>query len=77
MPTKELVRSVVVDLLNRPVRDDQPLVTSGLIDSLRVLTLITALEQRLGSRIPTEQLQPEDFESIDTTVETLARLGLT
>jgi len=73
---KQLIRSAVADLLKRPVRDDQPLVTSGLIDSLRVLKLITSLEKRLEVKIPTEQVQPEDFDSVDGIVETLGRVGV-
>ena len=73
---KRLVREAVTDVLKRPVRDTEPLVTSGLIDSLRVLKLISALEQRLAVRIPTEQLQPEDFDSVDGILETLARVGI-
>ena len=73
---KELIRRAVTELVKRPVRDDQSLVTSGLIDSLRVLKLILALEERLGVRIPTDQVQPEDFDSIDGMMETLTRLGV-
>jgi acyl carrier protein len=73
---KPLIRSAVTALLKQPVQDDQPLVSSGLVDSLRVLTLITALEEKLGVRIPTDRLQPEDFDSVDCIVETLARLGI-
>lgn len=73
---KQLIRAAVIDLLRRPVRDDQPLVTSGLIDSLRVLKLITSLEDRLKLKIPTDQLQPEDFDSVEGIVETLQRVGV-
>jgi acyl carrier protein len=73
---KQLIRAAVTDLVNRPVRDDQPLVTSGLVDSLRVLKLITSLEQRLEVKIPADQLQPEDFDSVDGILETLERVGI-
>jgi acyl carrier protein len=73
---KQLIRTAVSNLVKRPVRDDQPLVTSGLIDSLRVLKLIMALEEGLKVKIPTDQLQPEDFDSVDGIVETLERVGI-
>ena len=73
---RDLVRSAVAEIVGRTVQDGQPLVSSGLVDSLRVLTLITLLEQKLHKPIPTEQLQPEDFDSVDTIVETLARVGV-
>ena len=70
----DAVREVVAGVARQRVRDDQPLVSSGLIDSLSVLTLIAALEARLGIRIPAARVQPDDFDSVLTIVETLARL---
>ncbi len=71
----DAVREVVVAVTKRRVRDDQPLVSSGLIDSLSVLTLISALEARLQIRIPTAQVQPDDFDSIEIILETIARVS--
>ena len=73
----EAVREVVATITKKPVRDDQALVSSGLIDSLSVLTLIAALEKRLQIRIPTAQVQPDDFDSVLIIVETLARVSTT
>lgn len=73
---KQLIRAAVSDLVRKSVRDDQPLVTSGLIDSLRVLKLIVSLEERLKVKIPTDQLQPEDFDTVNGIVETLERVGI-
>jgi acyl carrier protein len=70
------VRSAVTELLGRPVSDQQSLIASGLIDSLRVLQLITLLEEKLQKRIPTDELQPEDFDSVDTILETLGRVSI-
>jgi len=73
----EAVREVVATITKKPIRDDQALVSSGLIDSLSVLTLIAALEKRLQIRIPTAQVQPDDFDSVLIIVETLARVSTT
>jgi acyl carrier protein len=73
----EAVRDVVATITKKPVRDDQALVSSGLIDSLSVLTLIAALEKRLQIRIPTARVQPDDFDSVLIIVETLARVSTT
>jgi acyl carrier protein len=73
---KQMIRSAVADVLRAQVQDDQPLVTSGLIDSLRVLKLITSLERRLAVKIPAGEVQPEDFDSVEDIVETLERLGV-
>lgn len=71
----QAVREIVSGLVGKPVRDDQPLVSSGLIDSLSVLTLISALEDRLQIRIPTADVQPDDFDTVDLIVDTIARVS--
>ena len=70
----EAVRNIVAAVVRKRVRDDQPLVSSGLIDSLSVLTLIAALEEHLQIRIPTAQVQPDDFDSVVLIVETIGRV---
>lgn len=68
------VRAAIIEIVGRKVRDDEPLVSSGLIDSLSVLRLIGSLETKLAIKIPTENLQPEDFDSVEITLDTLRRL---
>ena len=67
-------REVVTAIVRQKVRDDEALVSSGLIDSLSILNLILSLEKQLGIQIPTADVQPEDFDSIDLITETLARV---
>jgi len=71
---KVAAREAIADLTKRSLADDQCIVSSGLIDSLSVLKLISALERKLQIRIPTERVQPEDFDSVDVIQETLARI---
>jgi hypothetical protein len=40
-----------------------------------VLKLVALLEKKLQIRIPTEQVQPEDFDSVDIILETLERVA--
>ena len=67
-------REVVTAIVRQKVRDDEALVSSGLIDSLSILNLILLLERQLGIQIPTADVQPEDFDSIDLITDTLARV---
>ena len=62
-------------IAGRPIKAGQRLVTSGLIDSLSVLKLISLLETKLNISIPPETLQPEDFDDVDLIVETVERVG--
>jgi len=73
---KRAAREIVIELTRRKVRDDQYLVSSGLIDSLLVLSLISKLEQKLHIRIPTKEVQPEDFDTLDLILETVERVGV-
>jgi acyl carrier protein len=58
------------------LRDDQCIISTGLIDSLSVLKLIVALETKLQVRIPKEKVQPEDFDSVEIILDTIGRIGL-
>jgi acyl carrier protein len=71
----QAVREVVRTVVKKQVRDDEPLVSSGLIDSLSVLTLIAALEERLQIHIPAADVQPDDFDTIALIVDTIARVS--
>jgi acyl carrier protein len=62
-------------IAGRPIKEGQALVTSGLIDSLSVLKLISLLETKLHVSIPPETLQPEDFDNVDLIVETIERVA--
>lgn len=62
-------------IAGRPVKPGQRLVSSGLIDSLSVLKLISLLETKLHIHIPPETLQPEDFDDFDLIVETVQRVA--
>jgi acyl carrier protein len=79
MIDQELVRAaarhVTTQLIGYQVSDTDPLVSSGLIDSLSVLDLIVGLEQQLSLRIIPDTLQPEDFDSIALIVETVSRVS--
>lgn len=68
-------RQVVAEMTGKKIGDGEPLISSGLIDSLSVLRLIGRLEARLSVSIPPDNLQPDDFETIDWIVETVLRVA--
>jgi acyl carrier protein len=72
---RQTVAKVVYEICKCRVGDSDGLVSTGLIDSLAILRLITGLEERLGVRIPTDRVQPDDFDSIDMILETLDRVA--
>lgn len=72
---RNAAREAAAQIAGRPVKDGQKLVSSGLIDSLSVLKLISLLEKKLHVSIPPETLQPEDFDEVDLIVETVERVA--
>jgi len=79
MPDRETIltaaREAASQIAGRTLKDGQKIVSSGLIDSLSVLRLITLLEKKLKITIPPETLQPEDFDDVETILETVERVG--
>ena len=72
---RQAARQVVTSMTGAAVADDEPLISSGRIDSLSILKLIAQMEALLGVKIPPGNLQPDDFENIDWIVETVARVA--
>ncbi|HZS44135.1 MAG TPA: acyl carrier protein [Blastocatellia bacterium] len=69
-----VTREVVYELVGKQIADDQPIISSGMIDSLSILKLISMLEEKLGINIPTAEVQPDDFDTIELTTETIERV---
>ena len=68
-----MVREVFAEMVGHSVQDSEPIVSSGLIDSLSVVRLITRLEEKLTIKLLAGHMQPEDFDTVDLTMETLER----
>ena len=79
IPEQNLIRNAAREaasqITGRSIQDGQRLVSSGLIDSLSILRLISLLEKKLDLSIPPETLQPEDFDTVELIVETVERVG--
>jgi acyl carrier protein len=72
---RNAAREAAAQIAGRPIKDGQRLVSSGLIDSLSILRLISLLEKKLNVSIPPATLQPEDFDDLDLIVETIERVA--
>lgn len=56
------------ELQKKEIGDEDSLLLAGIIDSLRMLDLITYLESEFGVEIDDEELMPDNFDSIDAIV---------
>ena len=77
-PIRRLVEATVPPSRQAALREDTPLLTSGLIDSLAFVDLVRRLEAACGLEIPAARRTVEHFDTIATiaqTVETLRAGG--
>ncbi|MCS6994178.1 MAG: acyl carrier protein [Anaerolineales bacterium] len=78
MNTREIIRDfITTEMLHQPLetplRDDAPLVESGIIDSMGVMTLLSFLENTFSIQVSGEDLMPENFSSIETIATLVER----
>ena len=65
---RELLHGRVADL-----KEDQDLLSAGIIDSLGILQLVAFMEKQLGIQVPDEDVIFENFQSIRTMAEYVAQ----
>ncbi|HNB35013.1 MAG TPA: acyl carrier protein [Anaerolineales bacterium] len=69
MTTNDVIRDFITkEIMHNPsgalVGDDEPLIESGIIDSLGIMTLLSFVEGEFSIEIPGDELLPENFSSI-------------
>lgn len=69
MNTNDTIRDFITheilhETLASTLGDDDPLVESGIIDSLGVMTLLSFIEEKFSIKVPDHALTPENFASI-------------
>ncbi len=69
MDRKEAIRNYIKnDIMrnrNANLKDDEDLISSGILDSLAILQLVAFIENELGVRIPDEEVVYDHFMSIN------------
>jgi acyl carrier protein len=58
------VRSFIARRSPRQVGDHEPLIESGVVDSMGILELVTFIEREFGVQLSDEDVSPENFRSI-------------
>ena len=62
---KFVVEELIVGGSDTKLDPDQSLVSSGVIDSLAILRLITFIEETFGVTVEDDEVVPENFETIN------------
>jgi acyl carrier protein len=68
VPPQDRIRIFILEKFplarKRGITDADPLLESGIMDSMGVLELVTFVEQEFGVNVSDEELVPENFQSI-------------
>lgn len=67
--THEIMHNSTTTILG----DDEPLIESGIIDSLGIMTLLSFVEGEFSIEIPGDDLLPENFASISAISSLIER----
>ena len=62
---KFIVDELIVGSKGMKLDHDQSLISSGVIDSLAILRLITFIEEKFGVTVEDEDVVPDNFETIN------------
>jgi acyl carrier protein len=54
--------------------EDEPLLGSGIIDSLGIMRLVSYIEEEFGVEVPEDQLVPEHFRTVTALAQFVERL---
>jgi acyl carrier protein len=85
MPDDEQLAQTILDYISReyadslqgtPIGPDSPLLSSGLIDSLSMVSLKVFLDQTYRLRIHDAEASAEAFDSVNQIIKLLRRLGV-
>jgi acyl carrier protein len=75
--TVDRVRLLIRDVLSVEVPDgDSDLIDSGLLDSLALVTLIAEIEHEFKLELPLEDLDVDQFRSVERILELLVASGV-
>ena len=75
---QQLIDYIIKEVISRPgveIREDTPLVSSGLIDSLALVNILLKVEDVTHTRIPAGKVQPKDMDTVVLMLATAQRLG--
>jgi len=78
MIDKQAIREFLSALVNKdiPIGDDDSLLVSRLIDSLKITELVVFLEDRYGIVFDADDLTPENFDSLNAIARILEQKGV-
>jgi acyl carrier protein len=71
---RRFLRDVLIEDPSLPLSSDEPIFSSGLLDSLAVVRLMHFLESEFDVRIPATEVSLDDFDTLARIDELVSRL---
>ena len=62
---QEFLREEIANLSFQKVKDDEALVSSNLLDSITIVDLVVAIEQKFKIHISSKDINKENFDTIN------------
>lgn len=70
---KFFIQNEIMNVAFKKVSFDQSLIHSKLLDSITMIDLIVAIEDKTGKQIPQHLINDDNFDSIDRIIDTVSK----
>lgn len=71
---KHYIATEIMYAADDALSEDEPLLGSGIIDSLGIMRLVSYIEEEFGVEVPEDQLVPEHFRTVTALAQFVERL---
>lgn len=69
VPLEDFIRTQIIKQPDRALKQDEPLISSGLIDSFNLVDLALFVEDTFGVHIDDSELNSQTFDTLNQLVE--------
>ena len=70
----EYIKKEFVEDPDEEIEENTPLMSSGLIDSLSIVSLVAFIDKKFGVKIPDEKGTVENFETVNQIMEIISQV---
>jgi acyl carrier protein len=72
---KTFIQNEVMNLAFVKVGFDDSIIFSNVLDSISVVELLVAIEEKIGQKFPQHLVQEENFDTINKMIETVSKIS--
>ncbi len=71
--TKSFILAEIEKITFKKVDSDDSLIQSRLLDSIALVDLLVAIEEKFGINIPTAEINPDNFDTVQKIMDYLSK----